>query len=264
MVETRPGGPHTRGMRRIVPAASHLRIAVIDRDNDFLGVIAEHVRRLEWTFVVHRGPVTGTTLLGGRPHAVLVDVGLFGPHWDDWLARQPASVPELGVLVCTGRSTVGQRVRGLQVGADDWITKPCHPEEVIARLQAIVRSKHSDWGDVGVSLPRAGNLEVRPDLFDAFVGDRPAGLTHREFDVLLHLARGRGKVLGREHLYRQIWGYTMARGDRSIDTFVRKIRNKLRHVSPDWDYVHTHKGAGYSFQPMSRTGRDQREDGRGS
>jgi DNA-binding response OmpR family regulator len=247
------GRASARGARPAPPPPpARLRIAAIERDGGFLHGLTRRLRALDWTFIVHPGPVTGATLLGGRPDAVLVDVGLLGPRWDDWLARQPARVPDLGVLVCTERSTVGQRVRGLQVGADDWLTKPCHPEEVIARLQAIVRGRRSHLVANGLSSLRRAELEVRPDLFEAFVAGRPAGLTRREFDVLSALVRHEGKVLAREHLYRQVWGFAMARGDRSIDTFVRKIRTKLRERSPGWSYIHTHKGAGYSFRARPR------------
>jgi DNA-binding response OmpR family regulator len=239
----------TRGARPAPPPA-RLRIAAIECDGGFLHGLAERVRRLDWTFIVHPGPVTGATLLGGNPDAVLVDVGLLGPRWDDWLARQPARVPGLGVLVCTGRSTVGQRVRGLQVGADDWVTKPCHPEEVIARLEAIVRGRRLRRAARELGSLRRAELELRLDLFEVFVRSRPASLTRREFDVLLSLARHEGEVLARERLYREVWGFQMARGDRSIDTFVRKIRNKLRDLSPGWRYIHTHKGAGYSFHAV--------------
>jgi DNA-binding response OmpR family regulator len=242
-----------RGARQAPPPA-RLRVAAIERDGGFLDGLTRRVRRLGWAFIVHPGPVTSATLLGGRPDAVLVDIGLLGPRWDDWLARQPARVPDLGVLVCTGRSTVGQRVRGLQVGADDWLTKPCHPEEVIARLQAIVRGRRLHLAAEEHTPLRRAELELRSDLFEVFVARRPAGLTRREFDVLAHLVRHEGEVLERERLYQRVWGFQMARGDRSIDTFVRKIRTKLRVLSPDWRYIHTHKGAGYSFDPEPTAG----------
>jgi DNA-binding response OmpR family regulator len=249
MVGTRQVGSFAGGARRLSPIVqpARLRIATIEHDSGFLRTLAERARRLEWTLIVHRGPVTAATLLGGHPHAVLVDIDLLGPYWDQWLAHHPARVPDLGVLVCTGRSTVAQRVRGLNIGADDWITKPCHPEEVIARLQAIVRARRLYLAGEDQRPLRRGGIELRPELFEVFAGGRSAGLTHREFDVLLHLVRNAGVVVERERLYQEVWGYEMARGSRSVDTLVRKIRNKLVRISPGWRYVHTHKGVGYRF-----------------
>ena len=93
----------------------------------------------------------------------------------------------------------------------------------------------------------AGELTIRPDQFDAYVGDEPAGLSRKEYELLRQLAAAEGRVLERELIYQRVWGYTMVRGDRSVDVFVRKLRNKLERISPSWRYVHTHFGVGYRF-----------------
>jgi DNA-binding response OmpR family regulator len=74
-------------------------------------------------------------------------------------------------------------------------------------------------------------------------------LTRREFELIELLAGAEGQVLEREEIYRRVWGYAMARGDRSVDVFVRKLRQKLDRASPDWRYIHTHFGVGYRFSP---------------
>jgi DNA-binding winged helix-turn-helix (wHTH) protein len=81
-------------------------------------------------------------------------------------------------------------------------------------------------------------------------------LTRREFEVLQLLAQAKGKVLQREEIYQAVWGYTMAHGDRSVDVFIRKVRQKLETASPDWNYIHTHFGVGYRFDPERRGGPD--------
>jgi DNA-binding response OmpR family regulator len=156
------------------------------------------------------------------------------------------------VVVCTGRSTVAQRVRGLRLGADDWVTKPCHPEEVLARVEAVVRRRKRASARVDTGPLIAGELEIRADQFQAFVGSTSVDLTRREFEVLQLLAQAKGKVLQREEIYQAVWGYAMAHGDRSVDVFVRKVRQKLEKVSPDWNYIHTHFGVGYRFDPEQR------------
>ena len=100
----------------------------------------------------------------------------------------------------------------------------------------------------------AGELEIRTDQFQAFVGTQSADLTRREFELLHLLAEGRGQVLQREEIYQRVWGYQMARGDRSVDVFVRKVRSKLKALSPEWNYIHTHFGIGYRFQPEPSDG----------
>jgi DNA-binding response OmpR family regulator len=233
--------------RPSIPLPARLRIAAIDRDAGFTSAVAEHLERIDWTLQLHRSPVNRWALLRGNPDAVLVDIDLLGPRWDEWLANHPAQLPHLGVLVCTARSTSGQRIRGLRAGADGWLTKPCYPEEVCAHLQAIVRGLRRGAFSEELRPLRGGELEVRPDLHDALVLGRRAGLTSREFELLLHLARHAPLPIAREQLYRAVWGFEMARGDRSIDTFVRKIRTKLGPLSPRWSYIQTHKGVGYGF-----------------
>jgi DNA-binding response OmpR family regulator len=184
-----------------------------------------------------------------RLNAVVVDLAILGPAAWDYLDRLCMALPGLGVVVCTSSSTVAQRVRGLRLGADDWITKPCHPEEVIARIEAVVRRRRR--AEVRrQSLPvQAGELEVRPDQFQAFVQGQSLDLTRREFELLELLAAAGGRVLEREDIYQRVWGYAMARGDRSVDVFVRKLRQKLEQASPGWRYIHTHVGVGYRFAP---------------
>jgi DNA-binding response OmpR family regulator len=235
-----------------------LRIATNDRDTRFLKALAECLEPLDGTLLVHSGPVIGEKLTEGRPHAVLVDIVHLGRRWEDWLVRQPLRVPQLGVLVCTERSTSEQRIRSLNMGVDDWITKPCAPEEVVARVQAVVRGYRlrtivEDFGPL-----RGGELELRPDLFEAFAAGRPSGLTRREFEVLLQLVQQKGAVVEWGRLYRDVGGYEMASGSRSLDTVMRKLRAKLKEVSPGWVYVHTSRGVGYRFQAR----RAQREGAR--
>jgi DNA-binding response OmpR family regulator len=146
---------------------------------------------------------------------------------------------------------VAQRVRGLRLGADDWITKPCHPEEVIARVQGVARRRRRSTGRTESKPLMAGEVEIRSDQFQAFVGGHGLDLTRREFELIELLAAAEGRVLEREEIYSRLWGYAMVRGDRSVDVFVRKLRQKLEKASPQWRYIHTHFGIGYRFAAES-------------
>jgi DNA-binding response OmpR family regulator len=231
-----------------------IRLAVIDADTGFLRVLSKRIESKSWQLRQLTAPPPTDELVAMRLNAILIDLAILGPSAWEFLERVCGALPGLAVVVCTGQSTVAQRVRGLRLGADDWITKPCHPEEVIARIEAVVRRRRrlSDRADAGPVV--AGELEIRPDQFQAFVGGQSVDLTRREFELLQLLAGAKGHVLEREEIYQRVWGYAMAHGDRSFDVFVRKVRQKLERSSPDWRYIHTHFGIGYRFEPEPKDG----------
>ncbi|MEX2195231.1 MAG: response regulator transcription factor [Thermoleophilaceae bacterium] len=236
----------------VTPSAATVRLAVIDADSGFVRVLAKRLSGVGWEHRVLAAPVPPEELLAMRLNAVVVDLAVLGPEAWDYIERVCGALPGLGVVVCTGPSSVAQRVRGLRLGADDWITKPCHPEEVIARVEAVVRRRKRAAVREDTGPLVAGELEIRGDQFQAFVGGRSVDLTRREFELVQTLADAAGRVLQREDVYQRVWGYAMAHGDRSVDVFVRKLRQKLELASPGWDYIHTHFGIGYRFDPEAK------------
>ncbi|MGN6276506.1 MAG: response regulator transcription factor [Solirubrobacterales bacterium] len=226
-----------------------IRIAVIDNDSGFVTVLAKRAEVAGWHLRQTSGAVPPRDLVAMKLNALLIDPALLGDEAWSYLERIASMLPDLAIVVCTGRSTVAQRVRGLRLGVDDWMTKPCHPEEALARIEAVSRRLKGGRKEVESSPLSAGELEVRPDRFQAFVKAEPLDLTRREFELLYLLAEERGQVLEREQIYQRVWGYAMAHGDRSVDVFVRKLRQKLEKRSPSWTYIHTHFGIGYRFEP---------------
>src|SRR5918992_1470315 len=194
-----------------------MRLAILDSDSGFVRVLVKRAGDLGWQHRRLEAPPRTEDFVAMRVNALVVDLALLGPGACEFLERVAGALPGLGIVVCTGRSSVSQRVRGLRMGADDWVTKPCHPEEVQAR-----------------------------------VGSQSIDLTRREFEVLQLLAQAKGKVLQREEIYQAVWGYAMAHGDRSVDVFIRKVRQKLEKASSGWNYIHTHFGVGYRFEPEPR------------
>lgn len=230
------------------------RLAVIDTDSGFVTVLAKRAEAAGWLLRTSGGPVPPDQLVAMKLNALLVDPTVLGDEAWRYLDRVCSLLPDLGVVVCTGRSTVAQRVRGLRLGVDDWITKPTHPEEAIARIEAVTRRHRRGRNEIESSPVLAGELEIRPDRFQAFVAGESLDLTRREFELLHLLAGTQGQVLERETIYQRVWGYAMAHGDRSVDVFIRKLRQKLEKRSPDWEYIHTHFGVGYRFDPEPAAG----------
>ena len=236
--------PRTPGAR-----TAPLRLAIIDADSGFLHVVDKRVRARGWQHCVLPGAVPMADLVALRLGALVIDLAVLGDSGWAYLEQLCAELPALPVIVCSGPSTVAQRVQALRLGADDWLGKPCHPEELLARVEAIVRRSRVAEPPAERSAVEAGEIAIRPDQFQAFVGVRSLDLTRREFELIRLLASNGGQVLEREVIYQRVWGYAMAHGDRSVDVFVRKLRQKLERVSPTWRYIHTHFGVGYRFAP---------------
>jgi DNA-binding response OmpR family regulator len=226
-----------------------VRLAVLDSDSGFLQVLTKRLGAAGWQHRVLASPVPLDALVAMRLNAIVIDLTVLGPQAWNYLEKLCARLPQLGVVVCTGQSSVAQRVRGLRMGADDWVTKPCHPEELIARVEAVVRRRKRAEARSAAEPLAVGEIEIRSDQFQAFAGGVSVDLTRREFELIQLLAEAEGQVLQREEIYERVWGYAMVHGDRSVDVFVRKLRQKLERASPGWRYIHTHFGIGYRFAP---------------
>ena len=229
--------------------ARTLRVALIDTDSGFLHVLGKRFERAGWQQRTLASPVPIEDLVAMRLAALVVDVAILGPQAWEYLEKVATRMPGLGIIVCTGQSSVAQRVRGLRLGADDWVSKPCHPDELMARIEAVARRRRRVETQQEQRPRLTGELEIRGDQFQAFAAGASAELTKREFELIDLLAAAEGRVLEREEIYQRVWGYAMARGDRSVDVFVRKLRQKLDKASPGWRYIHTHFGVGYRFAP---------------
>jgi DNA-binding response OmpR family regulator len=223
------------------------RLAVIDCGGELLAALSER-KIARWQLYPLKHPSSPEELVEMRLSALLLDPAALGDQGQTFLERVCQGFPELAVIVCTGRSTVSERIIGLRLGADEWITKPCHRDELVSRIEAVSRRQRGTANTGSVPM-QVGEIEIRPDQYQAFIGGQPVGLTKREFELLHLFAQKQGQVLERETIYQRVWGYAMAHGDRSVDVYVRKLRNKLTSLSGEQVCIHTHFGIGYRFDP---------------
>lgn len=230
------------------------KVIIIDDDSGFVTVLCRRLEQAGFSHVVLSALPPVEELVAMRPEAVVIDPSLLGSSWWELLQRTAEFLGPAGLILCSRESTVAQRVRGLRLGVDDWIAKPAHAEEVVARIEAVTRRhRRAASGEVLEEGPLVcGELEFRVDRYEVLAAGRPVDLTKREYELLLLLARSQARVLAREEIYRRVWGWAMARGDRSVDVYVRKLRNKLKTASPDWRYLHTHFGIGYRLDAERR------------
>ena len=210
-----------------------MRLGIIDSDSGLLRVLSKRVEALGWQHSVFASPVPPDTLVAMRLDALVIDLAVLGPASWGYLDQVCGEIPHLGVVVCSGPSSVAQRVRALRLGADDWLAKPCHPEELVARVEAVVRRRRRIGDGAGAEARRGRRDRAPPRPVPGLRGGTPLELTRREFELLELLVGAEGRVLEREDIYERVWGYAMVHGDRSIDVYVRKLRQKLERASPD-------------------------------
>jgi len=184
-----------------------------------------------------------------RPAAVILDVGLPGIDGIEVCRRLRADRDWTPILFVTARDDEVDRIVGLELGADDYVTKPFSPRELTARVSSVLRRAYGvDDADPPLQLGR-----VRIDLAQrrVFVDDAEVALTATEFELLATLMRRPGRVFSREQLLSQIWGYSSVAGTRTVDVHIAQVRSKLGAASP----VRTVRGVGYAAEavPSDRT-----------
>ena len=163
--------------------------------------------------------------------------------------RQTSDVP---ILMLTARDEDVDKIIGLEVGADDYLTKPFNPRELVARIKSILRRSAPERRELQTEVIQHGDLRVDAGRREARVGDTEIQLAPKEFDLLWELLDHRGLVLTRDQLLERVWGYTFAGDTRTVDVHVRQLRRKLGDASP----IVTVWGVGYKVSTARETHRD--------
>jgi two-component system response regulator VicR len=190
-------------------------------------------------------------ILSSNPDLVLLDVML--PKMDGFevlkRTREKSHVP---VLMLTAKEEEVDKVLGLELGADDYITKPFGMRELIARIKANIRRMNNgeNPGEDNQPIHQYGNLEIDMNRYEVRKEGKALELTLREFELLKYLAERENKVFSREQLLEEVWGYEYYGDIRTVDVTVRRLREKLEDDSANPKYIMTKRGIGYYFAGM--------------
>ncbi|MGV3041329.1 response regulator [Staphylococcus rostri] len=156
------------------------------------------------------------------------------------------SVP---ILMLTAKDDAFDRVLGLELGADDYMTKPFSPREVVARVKAILRRVTSaEWQDDTEEDIQIGALRIRPDFFEVYRDGELVELTPKEFELLLYLIERQGRVITREHMLNSVWNYEFAGDSRIVDVHISHLREKLEENPKKPQLIKTVRGLGYKLE----------------
>lgn len=188
----------------------------------------------------------GAEALGRAPEANLVVLDLMLPGLDGWKVAKALrrDHPDLPILMLTALGTEDEKVRGLELGADDYVAKPFSPREVVARVRALLRRV-----GIGQEL-RCGDLLIFPERREVYCGADTLVLTRLEFDLLLTLVQYPGLVWSRERLLERVWGLDFPGTTRAVDARITSLRKKLRDDVGEVRYIETVHGSGYRFRDL--------------
>lgn len=177
-----------------------------------------------------------------HPIAIILDVGLPGMDGTEVCRALRNESNWTPILFCTARDEEIDRILGLELGADDYITKPFSPREVVARVKSVVRrAQHAAAAPGPVTI---GKIQLDPITRRVQVNATTIALTATEFDLLAHLMENPGRVFSRDQLLSEVWGYAAVVGTRTVDVHVAQVRAKLG----DFDIIRTVRGVGYSAE----------------
>jgi DNA-binding response OmpR family regulator len=221
---------------------------VVEDDPDIVELLAHYLSSDGWSVDSEAdGRLALTRVRAQRYDLVILDLQLPGL---DGLAvcaeiRRDAATRHVPVVILTARGDEADRVLGLEMGADDYVVKPFSPKELVARIHALFRRLTRDEPEPEAAFV-LGEIEVDPARHTVRRKGQAVHLTAKEFALLVALLEAKGRVLSRQTLLEQIWGYGYAEGTRTVDVHVRRVREKLPELS---SLIRTVKSAGYRFSP---------------
>jgi DNA-binding response OmpR family regulator len=225
------------------------RILVVDDEPAVTDLLAYNLRKAHYEVMVANDGLEALRLTDeGSPDLILLDLMI--PKVDGLdVCRELRKTSGVPIIMITARGEEIDRVVGLELGADDYVTKPFSVRELMARIKAVLRRAQSDDKERAPStlLYGPGGLQMDVDAHTVVVEDKTLNLTRLEFDLLYHLLSNAGRVMTRERLLEQAWGYDFAGDTRAVDSAVKRLRAKLRTDSADADAIEAVRGVGYRF-----------------
>jgi phosphate regulon transcriptional regulator PhoB len=248
--------------RRVLPGTNQLsrqrlgRVLLVEDEQDVAELIRYNLSKEGYDVVL---TTTGNEVLRltreHRPDVLLLDIMI--PQLNGWeVCRRLKKDPELAqvpVIMISGRVDEGDKILGFEVGADDYVTKPFSPRELIARIRAVLRRGSPSGEKDTTAILRVGDLEIDRDRFEVRMKGRPVVLTPKEFELLATLARSPGRVFGRQQLLDLIWGRDGFVEARTVDVHVARLRSKFAAAKLEEPAIDTVRGVGYRFRDPGRS-----------
>ncbi len=237
----------------IVFAVEHSDVAailIIEDDRDIEELVRYNLQQEGFTVAAATDGAFGLSMIRKSPPDLLL-LDLMLPKLSGLeickAVRRDEKLNRLPILMLTARGEESDRVIGLELGADDYVTKPFSPRELVARVKALLR-RAEPAGSSPQAAIRAGDLEIDPEGYRVTRDNKPVTLSTLEFRLLYFLASHPGKVYSRDQLLDRVWGTDRFVTPRSVDACMRRLRDKIEDDADNPEYLKTRRGAGYSFE----------------
>ena len=231
------------------------RVLVVDDEPAIVTLLTYNLKAANYEVVTATNGVEAVQVAMNEDFdAILLDLmlpGLDGVEVTKKLRQERVSTP---IIMITAKTDEFDKIFGLELGADDYITKPFSPREVIARLKAVLRRAQPVEGSTSSTMPadddviRIGGIEVDPTTVSVRIDSRPIKLTPKEFELLLYLVQRPNQVLKRDQLLEGVWGFDYAGQSRMVDIHISHLRDKIETDPKNPAYLKTVRGFGYRFE----------------
>jgi DNA-binding response OmpR family regulator len=221
------------------------RILVVDDEPSVTDLLAYNLRKAHYDVSIAADGCEALCLAGEfKPDLILLDLMI--PEVDGLdVCRELRKTSSVPIIMITALGEETDRIVGLELGADDYVTKPFSVRELMARIKAVLRRAQNENKEPSTIISGAGNLRMDVESRTVTIADSVIELTRLEFDLLYRLLINPGRVLTRERILEQVWGYDYVGDTRAVDSAVKRLRAKLRAASPEADCIESVRGLGY-------------------
>lgn len=228
------------------------RILVVDDEQPIAEILKYTLEREGYQVdCAYDGKEAVEKALAGSPDLVLLDVML--PELDGFeVCRQIRHKKQMPIIMLTAKDSEVDKVLGLEMGADDYVTKPFSNRELLARVKANLRRYETGSSLQQTRVRQIGDLKLNLSSYTVTKRGKPLDLTHREFELLEYMSQRPGQVLTREQLLQDVWGYDYYGDVRTVDVTIRRLREKIEDDPSSPEYILTRRGVGYYLQDPGR------------
>ncbi|MBQ4155028.1 MAG: response regulator transcription factor [Clostridia bacterium] len=224
---------------------SKIKVLIVDDDQNICELLRLYIEKEGYeALVVNDGLAAVNAVNEQSPQLVLLDVML--PKLDGWqVCREVRKVSEVPIIMLTAKGETFDKILGLELGADDYISKPFDTKEVMARIRAVLRRTYND--EETAKIVKFDKLEINLTNYELIVDGKQIDTPPKELELVFHLAKNPNRVFTRNQLLDEVWGFEYYGDSRTVDVHIKRLREKLEGISEQWS-LKTVWGVGYKFE----------------